>query len=234
MAAKYVEFFNNATKEDQDDILTICETASRQIYDRFKTRIDDPKLLAAIISKTYDAFIKYLVSLEEKYSDFQINICDRLVIGYTTSNDEDDEKQGNFMIFIRHLNSNKKNDEIDDPTAKAVERAVQWNTENMINQPTMLNSIANNAVTEMSGIDIQLSASELVMPIFCTTYEAIVNYLKIKRREKDEFRYEINFMNCFHIAAQESEDENDVISIRPTIDSKLTLKNDAKASAQYE
>ena len=129
MEEKYLSYFDEFAKEDKDHIITICETASKFIWERFRARFDDPKLLAVTFSKIYSAFLNKLESLESEYSDFKINICNRLEMGYSTNEDEDDEKQGNFMVFIRHLNTTKKNEENDDPTAKAKERAAKKRAE---------------------------------------------------------------------------------------------------------
>ena len=231
---KYESYFEEFAHEDQEHVITICETASKVIFDRFKARFDDPRLLAACFSKIYGAFLNKLESLESEFSSFQINICDRLSMGYSTTNDEDDEKIGNFMISITHLNSNKKNENVEDPTAKTEERAVQWNTENIISQPELLRKISVEAVDELKTIDVNIGTTELIIPIFVTTYEAIVNYLKIKRNEEDAFEFEINFISCFYIGARESEDGLDDIYIRPNIEAKLKLKNDTNASSQYE
>ena len=37
---KYLKFFEENVKEDEEDIITICSTASKQIWDRFKIRFD--------------------------------------------------------------------------------------------------------------------------------------------------------------------------------------------------
>ena len=108
---KYLSYFNEMCKEDVEDVTTICEVASKEIYEKFKTKFDDPKLLAATFSKIYEAIeakLKSYQSGENGYSDFQINLCDRLVIGYSTNDDDDDEKKGNFMIYLRHMNSNRR------------------------------------------------------------------------------------------------------------------------------
>lgn len=231
---KFIPYFNENAPEDQEDIMTICETASKQIRDKLKVRFDDPRLLGAVFSKIYDAILNKLESMETEYSDFTINIADRVSIGYTTSENDEDEKEGNFMVFIRHMNSNKKVDDVDDPTAKPHERAVQWNTENIIAQPDLLRNISVDAVEELKSINVQIGTSELIIPIFVFVYEAIISYLKIKRREKNEFEFEVNFMSCFYIGARESEDEFDDIYIRPNINSKLKLKNDVKASSKFE
>lgn len=231
---KYLSYFKENTPEDLEDVMTICSTASKTIWDHFRIKFDDPELLGAVFSKIYEAFIKYLVDQESKFSDFQIDIAGRLSIGYTTTSDEDEEKQGNFMISIKDLNSNKKYEGIDDPTVKAVERAVHWNSQNVINQTKTIQDVSLIANELLKDIDVSLGSSELVMPIFVTTYECLVNYLKVKRREKNDFEFEINFISCFYIGARESEEDFDDIYIRPNINSKLMLKNDSKASSQFE
>ena len=174
---KYIPYFEEFAHEDTEHIITICESASKIIYDRFKARFDDPRLLAACFSKIYSAFLNRLEALETDYSSFQINICDRLSMGYSTTSDDDDEKNGNFMISITHLNSNKKNENVEDVTAKTEERAVQWNTENIISQPELLRKISVEAVEELKSIDVNIGTTELIMPIFVTTYESMVEYL---------------------------------------------------------
>ena len=234
MAEEYIEYYDEYAKEDNDHIITICESASKFIYDRFRTKFQDPKLLAACFSKIYKAFINKLETLEKDYSDFKINICGRLEMGYSTNENDDDEKQGNFMVFIRHLNSSKKNEDVDDPTLKTQERAVFWNTENIVEQPELLRKIAVDAVEGLKSIDVNIGTSELIMPIFITTYESIVNYIRVRRRELGDFEFEINFMGCFIIGARESADDVDDIYITPNIEAKLQLKNDTAASAKYE
>ena len=231
---KFESYFNEYAVEDQDDIITICESASISIYERFKTRFDDPRLLAATFAEIYYTIADKLKSLQKDYSAFAINICDRLEFGYNNKEDEDDEKVGNYNVYIRHLSNTKKNNEVDDPTAKAVERAVQWNTENVIEQPELLRKISVDATEALkNSIDLNLAASELIWPIFIMTYESIINFLKIKRRETDQFQYEINFMSCFSIGTQETEDA-DEIYFRPSIEKKLNIKDDTQASSKHE
>lgn len=231
---KYLQYFNEYVTEDQNDVLTICESASKIIKDRFKCKLDKPELVAAIYSNIYYSILTQLATFEKEYNDFQINICDRLLIGYSTTEDEDDEKQGNFQIYIRHLNSTKKNDDIAEQEATSDERAVIWNATNIKDQPKLLREIAIKAKEDLEKIDVVISSSELIFPIFVSIYEALIVYLTTKRRETDEFQYEINFCSCFNIGARESEEDLDEIYIVPSIASKLTLKNDAQATAKYE
>lgn len=233
---KYTEYFKNYCVEDQDDVILICQAASSKIYDRVKLKLDDPKLLAVIFSQIYEAILDELKSLEDKYTEFKIDIADRLEIGYTNSEDEDDEKVGNFMIYMKHLSSSKKDDSEVDPTLKSADLANRWNTENIVNQPEILKKISITACEKLKSIDVYLASSELIIPIFVYVYEAITSVLSIRRKELDEFEYEINFISCFYIGAREAEndDASDQIYIRPNIESKLKLKNDLKASSKYE
>lgn len=231
----YVEYFDENAPEDLEDIINICTVASTHIRNKFNIKFDDYKLLGATFSKIFDAFLFTLKNLEKEYSDFEINVANRLCIGYDTTKDEDDEKIGNFMIFIRHLNSKIKDEQVEDSKAKAYELAVQWNADNIKEQPEIIRKISINALEQLKTIKILLGTEELIIPIFISVYESIVDYIKIKRRELDLFEYEINFMSCFYIGCRESEDElADDIYIRPSINSKLSLKDDSIATAKYD
>ena len=236
MAEKYIKYFEEFVTEDKEDVITICEAASKIIYDRFKLKLN-AELLATIYSSTYYSILGELKELEKEYKDvgFHINIADRLEIGYSTTSDEDDEKQGNFQIYVRHLNSTKKNDDIADEDARTEERAVIWNATNIKEQPELLKKIAIRAKNDLEkNLEIVIGSSELILPMFISTYEALIVYLTTKRRELDEFAYEINFCSCFEIGARETEDDLDEIYVTPSIASKLTLKDDASASAKFE
>ena len=233
---RYEKYFSEICKEDVDDVLTICSTASQIIYEKFKIKLDDPKITASIFSKTYEAILDYLESLEKTYSEFKLDICNRFVIGYSTIESEDDEKEGNFMVYIRHLNSlnTQMDNASDNANLRALELAVQWNTDNVIEQPKIIKEISAKAKDKCEKLDIYLVSSETVMPIFITVYESIINFIKIKRKELDKFEYEINFASVFYIGARESEDDTADIYIRPNIESKLKLKNDLIATAKHE
>jgi len=233
---RYEKYFNEICKEDIDDVLTICSTASQIIYERFKIKLDDPKITATIFSKTYEAILDYLESMEKEYSEFAIDMCNRFVIGYSTIESDDDEKEGNFMVYIRHLNSmnTSMDNASDNANLKALELAVQWNTDNIIDQPTIIKDISAKAKDKCEKLDIYLVSSECIMPIFITIYENIINYIKIKRQELDKFEFEVNFASVFYIGARESEDDTCDIYIRPNIESKLKLKNDLIATAKHE
>lgn len=249
MSENYINYFNENCIEDQEFTNLVLKTSAARLNDQFRLKFcvrdgsnpdgsaryaADVRLVGAIFCKIFDSILTSLEIAEKSYSNFDINMAKRLIIGYSTTEDDDDEKQGNFMIYLKDLGFEPRRYEKDDSIKSSNELCAAWNSENITEQPEIIKKISETALKMLkSDIDIEFNSSELVMPIFVTIYETLVSMLKTHRREIDEFEYEINFMSCFFIGARESEFE-DIIYIRPNIESKLRLKNDSLASAKYE
>ena len=229
---KYISYYNDMVLENEEDVEKILESASITIYDRFKAKFDDPKIFGSVFSIVYRTIVDHLKSKESSSIAYEINLANRLAIGYSNSADEDDEKMGNFMIYIQNLEGANTSSDFD-VELSAAERAVQWKTENIIENPDDIRIISEKALKNLSKIDINLASSEFIMPIFITIYESLILYLKIHRKELDEPEYEMNFISCFNITCYESED-GDIIDIRPTVEDKSGMKDDSKATAVYE
>lgn len=232
----YQKYFDTYCVEDREDVILICEIASKIIWERFKAKYDDPKILATVVSVTYEQIKNKLKDLRPKNSEFRINVCDRFEIGYTNDENEDDEKSGNFMIYIKPLTSVGLDQvyESDDPYAKSAQRAVEWCSKNISENSAILNDIAISTVEALKNLNINIGISELVFPTFIMVYESLVNYLKVKRSETKEYKEEINFISCFFIAARESVEGEDEIIIRPDIDTKILLKDDSMAGSSND
>ena len=229
------DFYADNVFENRDDINNICQIASGLIKERFRIQISETPVIASMFRIIYDAILDVLKSKEADFSSYEINICKRLLIGYTTSNDEDDEKQGNFMIYIRHCdNADISKNYTDEPNASSTTLLVNWNSNNKLESIDDLNKIQDLAITNINKQKICIANPELIIPFFITTYESIIEYLKGKLKELDEFEYEINFVGCFNIGAREGKDKTSVIYIRPYVSDKLKIKDDQKASSKYE
>lgn len=240
---KYEMYWDEYAREDGESIKTICDSASITLTDVFHFHVIntskniDTRALACIFSKIFDAILEKLRSLEDSYNSYEINICDRLLIGYDTSDDDDDEKTGNFMIYMRNIASNlgivnPTGTEMEslDSDASSLNRVVVWNGA-VVNGSKVLNDIAISALKKIEeDLEFQLSSPEYIWPIFSTIYEHIINYVKCRITKDQLSDIEINFISCFDIGAMESEDGEPTVYIRPNINSKLMLKNDAKAS----
>lgn len=231
----YVQVYNANATEDIDQIELICETARTRIYQLFNINLKDNRLIAVIFIKTYQAIMEKLIELEKSYEEYDLNIADRLHIGFNTSNDEDDEKQGNFAPYIYDTSNQNKSVTQTDKAASAKEAVCTWSTLNIHDNREVITEIANNAKEKLKALNIALANSEFVFPMFVTIYECLVAYLKIHRKElQDCYDLEINFLNCFSIKAIAQDDIDDAISIRPSIETKLSIKDDGKASAKFE
>lgn len=237
---KYPKLFEENVLEDESAIIDIAELSSKVMEKDLKLYFLDEKrkerdyrIPIAIFIKTFDAIVKELIKLEKSYSSFEINFANRFLMGFDNHENEEDEKEGNFMVYIFHVNQASKDTEYDDAdTETSLERAVKWINENIKDNPEVIKRISENAVEELKAYDIILYSQDLIAPIFSIMYDTCVKYLKDKRREIGEDEYEINFAGCFFISARESEDGIDTITIRPSIESKTGLKDDARSKIE--
>ena len=126
----------------------------------------------------------------------------------------------------------EKTENQDDPTITNIERIVQWNAENVIENPALIRTMTIDAVKALRDVDIHLANNEIIMPIFIIFYESIINYIKIRRREKDEFELSVNLIWFEAICREGEEDGKDEFTLIPSIASKLLLKNDSKATRE--
>nr|DAS02483.1 MAG TPA: hypothetical protein [Caudoviricetes sp.] len=232
MDEKFLRDYNEFVVEDEEHIIPICSSAIKILYEKFKVPLKDPKLVAVIVERTYKVIINLLKSYETKLKEFKINLCDRVEFSYSTDTSDDDEKQGNYVIAMTHLNKSIIDTPPEEDTS-STERITQWNIENVITQPGIIREISNAVIEDLKTIDVHIGISELVMPIFITVYECIVNYVRIKRQELNEFEFEINFVSCFHIGCMETEDGSSIY-IRPNIEAKLLMKDDQSATSIHE
>ena len=233
---KYDEYFKMNCTEDEDDITRVLGITMEELQ-KFGVSFIDKKMLGAIFCKVYDSILQNLEKFEKDYSSFEINFCNRFIIGYNTTEDEDDEKCGNFMVYIRHRGCDKSNDDEnkvnDDTKTTAASKFSYWVMENLQQQVELITKITGDAIKELKDLGVTIQVPDVIIVIFTKVYEALVKYLTARRTQLGEFEYEINFLSCFFIGAREGE-ESDDIYIRPNIESKLRLKNDSVASSQYE
>ena len=244
MARNYKEVFAENCFENEQEVLEICEIAYEQLKKNFKINFDgkdgeevinSPMLVAAIFRKIYEAIMLTLESMQKDCSSYQVVIANRCIIGYTNTSDDDEvEKLGNFMMFIQNMDTNMKSNIEKDPTLKAVELCTMFNSENITTDSEIIYKISNLAISMLDKIDVKFASNEVIMPIFITVYEAMLTKMKIYRIDADEYEYEVNFMSCFWVTIREGENGNDKIIFRPNIEGKITIKNDGGATAIHE
>lgn len=230
--------------EDEDDVKKICNMAIDRIYEKFRVMLGSDnrnprngyKMVALIFIKTFEAIINELQKLRETNATYAINIANHLVVGFTNQDNDEDEKNGNFMIYVKNLMKYVPTLDVGEyrSSDKSREYMTQWNQENMIEQPDTTKKIAAYAQKLLKEIDIKINSGEMVFPLFVSIYECIVEYMKTARSDMNLDEYEINFCNIFFIQAIEQDEGVDRIVIRPSIECKMSLKSDKIATAIYE
>ena len=171
---KWLAYYEENIHEDKEEIRDIAETASSVIRERFNIPLEGYQLTTVCFLKIFESFLKKLVSLEDQYDNFEINLANRLLIGFTNNLDQDNEKSGNFMVYMKHLHESIKTEQQDDPTVSNIERIVQWNAENVIENPALIRTMTIDAVKALRDVDIHLANNEIIMPIFIIFYESII------------------------------------------------------------
>ena len=188
---KLIKAYDSRTFENKKDIALICDTANKVIYDRFRVNLrrpDDPffsyyKMTAMIFVETFRAIIQQLLDRRATNATYNINIGNRINIGFSNSDNDEDEKNGNFCPYVKDIpHYTVKDDDDIKLDGHSKEYIRNWNQENMIQNPEDTLTIANRALKSLKAIDINLGSPELVFPLFVTIYESIISYLKIRRR----------------------------------------------------
>lgn len=240
---KLIKAYDSRTFENQKDIALICDTANKVIYDRFRVNLrrpDDPffsyyKMTAMIFVETFRAIIQQLLDRRATNATYNINIGNRINIGFSNSDNDEDEKNGNFCPYVKDIpHYTVKDDDDIKLDGHCKEYIRNWNQENMIQNPEDTLTIANRALKSLKAIDINLGSPELVFPLFVTIYESIISYLKIRRRESEDDEFMINFCNCIIVDCIGQDDGVDKITIIPAIEDKLNIKSDKNGTAIYE
>lgn len=240
---KLIKAYDSRTFENQKDIALICDTANKVIYDRFRVNLrrpDDPffsyyKMTAMIFVETFRAIIQQLLDRRATNATYNINIGNRINIGFSNSDNDEDEKNGNFCPYVKDIpHYTVKDDDDIKLDGHCKEYIRNWNQENMIQNPEDTLTIANRALKSLKTIDINLGSPELVFPLFVTIYESIISYLKIRRRESEDDEFMINFCNCITVDCIGQDDGVDKITIIPAIEDKLNIKSDKNGTAIYE
>ena len=241
--SSYKDFIEANMVDDVDAAKDIAELASKSLEENFDIYPDPNDKSrdgqAAIVLSVFDVVFREIIAklIEKRNAEYQMYkfiIANRVEIGYDQSVSDEFEKNGGFIIYIKHLYHEKPiavEKEYEDDT---IDLCTAWNTINITSDTKVINDIASASVKLLNNLDIKLGSSELVMPIFATVYDAMITYLRIRRAELKEYDYTINFLSLFDVSAKESDGVDDTIVFVPAIEFKLGLKSDGKGSSQYE
>ena len=241
-AEPWVIFLKDSLCEDFDVIESIADTANRSLYEKYKIKLDSWPMSTAVFLKTFESICAMLKSKESNYSNYAINFMNRFIVSFNSNINDEDEKNGNFMIYIRHIGGDTAKDTFIDPTDTPLTRVADWNKENLVSkiddgvmkkQPELTRKMSLLAVEYINKINIKLANNEVIFPLFINYYDSIITVCKLVRKDRDLPKLEVN-LGLLRIIIKEGPDGRDVIELKPDIAGKLNIKDDKLATSSNE
>lgn len=244
MDPRYLEIYNANVVENEEHILRICAIVNKKLAENFdmvfcnpKTKAEDLKLIPAVFVVMFDSIMESIKGLTKQYSEFYFDVAGRFKIGFSTKETDHDEleneKVGNITVGIIHSDKGHKNEEFD-RDLDALERCVQWNSDNVKENITFIKNLTikmKENIKNRIGLHIQ---SEMIMPLFCTIYDTTFDYFKEYMRLNNIDELDISFMSCFRIIAQYTDDGKFLFGVDPIYIGKQSAKDDLGATSTYE
>jgi hypothetical protein len=246
-------WFDENVNENLKELKEIGEIANRQLQTKLNMSLASYKTVIALYCKIFECICDEIAEKESEWDSFTLNVANRFKIGYTTTNDEEDEKVGNFMVFIQHIKDQIPTDVIseneeDDGREKdpSIEICAEWNSVNVKTQSDVIKSIAARAKKVLSEIiNIKLDSHEFIIPMFCVIHDTIIRYIIQKKAETKKDEYEINIAGLYSVGVQDvvdvdEEDESVATDVsmdvyyHPEIALKLRFKSDQIATGKDE
>ena len=241
-AEPWVIFMKDSLCEDFDIIESIADTANRTLYEKYKIKIDSWALSTAIFLKTFESICVMLKSKEKDYSSYAVNFMNRFIVSFNSNINDEDEKTGNFMIYLRHVGGDTVKDTFVDPTDTPLTRVSDWNKDNLISkiddgvvkkQPELTRKMSLLAVDYINKINIKLANNEVIFPMFINFYDSVITVCKLARKDRDLPKLEVN-LGLLRVVVKEGPDARDIIELKPDIAGKLNIKDDKLASSASE
>ena len=230
---KLDQFEADNLNEDVNENIEIANHAIDMVYRKYKIKFSSPRLVLGYYNKVYGVIKETLLSKRAKNSEYRINIANIVEIGYTDGDkNEELEKMGSFVPYIMELNGHTNNEE--EPGENSLEKCVQWNSKNIKEQKKIINEISVNAVKVCSDeLDLTIGNPEIIIPVWVTIHEAMVNVMKLKLIDSKSFEIMVNFAGAFDVYCRKTDNGSD-IEFSPMIEDKLDTKSDIKSSSKYE
>lgn len=224
--------------ENIEDIKIIGNIAHQRISDDLNIYMsregenDHYSMPISVYGVIFESICDAIKDQRSSHNKFEVSIADRLIIGYSSTSDEDDEKSGNFMVYLKHKDKTIVEGGVDDNEIDPITLATRWNAANVNEHSELLKTISKNSKESISNdLDIILASSEQIIPIFCIIHESIVSYCKIKFAEMEKNSFELNIAGLYIIGIEIEDDTDDeVIYFEPSISLKLKFKDDTIAN----
>lgn len=221
--------------ENREELMEIGAIANKILHDKLSCDIPLAETTIAMYCHIFKTILGVVKSKQDGWSDFCLNIADRLKVGYTTSDDDDAEKSGNYMAFIQHVENTQTDDSLDESETKTIDLCTSWCATNIKVQSDIVNEVAAQAKADIDkNLNIKLESLEFIIPFFCIVHAQLVNYIRLKRKELEVEEYEIKVEDIYFAKCVETNDGEEVIDFHPCISTKLYFKDDESATGANE
>lgn len=232
---KFQQYVDEYLVDDQDVIMRAAEVALLEIESRFNMRIQVPTMALCIYGVTFDTLINMLKKKRKDHDDYSADIASYFTVCFENEVDTTAEKIGNFMIQYIPRQPNeliRSNDMGIEGQQTSRELATQWNASHIIQDTEFCKELQEKTRSNLAAMGINLSSAELVLPLFCTIHECLVNAVVQQLQELELTTYSITVLGIAIIGAQENADGDIEIFMQPPVSPKVDLKNDAIASRE--
>lgn len=227
---------NNAT-----EMKIICDLTSRSAEEQFAMYLKsgNTEVYAVTFYATFMTILEFIRGKQKTYNNFTVEIYQSINVGYSNSDDEDNEKVGNFMPIMEFIGINRTI--VDESTSmnedKTSQNFIRWKILNSKKNIEFYKDIQERAYERLkSEYKTNLRTSEAVFPLFCIFMDHITSVLKMKFNEADGTgvsEVSMNVLGLFDIFYSFNEEDNkEIVEFQPNISMKLALKSDDVASRE--
>ena len=231
-------WFNTVAVNNREELKIICDITSRSAEEQFSMYLKsgNTEVYAVIFDATMETIKEFLRGKQKTYKRFTFEIANSLNIGYDNNDDEENEKVGNFMPIIEHINTNRKI--VDDDTMidenKTNQNFIRWKELNVKKNIEYLKEIQEKAYERLkTDYHTNVRTSEAIIPLFCIFMDNVCHVLKMKYKEAqgtDVSEVSINVLGWFDAFYSFNEQEDtEIVEFEPNIKFKLGTKNDDQA-----
>lgn len=247
-AASWALYYADRISDNHEDIATVAEAAAKILKDRFQIDLlhnsevedealrNDSRFYTSIFLCIFESIFQTLKNKMKAGSDIYCNIAGRLVVGISNSDNEDDEKSGNYMPVLKHIKD--LGITVDTDHGSDAEVLSAWVSSNTVanesNNPKLIRAMYEKAADSLKkNFKLNMPTCEFVLPLFICYYEAICQYLHTRRFEiystdPSQWAYSLTFY-WFIATCRTSKKAGDKIVLEPTVGAKTFVKNDEDA-----
>ena len=228
------QWFDTNCVDNADELIEIGDIARELIHQNISLDIQNSKTVIAMYSIILSEFFKTIADKEDEYDEYCLSIADRVKIGYTNTDNDDEEKVGNFSPFMQHCDEPCSDAPIDDGEVRTIELCVQWNAANVKDQSDVLKDCAARAKKALADLlNIKTDSHEFILPMFCIIHRAIVNYVKDPLKDENCNENQITVAGLYDIGAQKVDGEIH-IWYQTGVPIRRWIKNDSIATGKHE